>query len=62
MEAAEVRRIRIDTANRERKKKEIEILEKKEEEQRRTEELEKKVCILFLFRLIALPQECLPIF
>ena len=42
MEAAEVRRIRIDTANRERKKKEIEILEKKEEEQRRTEELEKK--------------------
>lgn len=62
MEAAEVRRIRIDTANRERKKKEIEILEKKEEEQRRTEELEKKVCNLFLFRLIALPQECLPIF
>jgi RNA polymerase-associated protein CTR9 len=56
MEAAEVRRIRIDTANRERKKKEIEILEKKEEEQRRAEELEKKVCILFLFRLIALPQ------
>ena len=50
MEAAEVRRMRIDLANRDRKKKELEFLQKREEEQRRAEELEKKVCFIFSIR------------
>jgi len=43
-EAAEVRRIRIDMADRARKEKEVEEIGKMEKELKRAEELEKKVC------------------